>query len=252
MNDDETAAATSWAALWDWSDPASSELRFRDVAAESHGERHLVALTQVARALGLQKRYAEGRDVLADVAASSEGMTPEVSTRCALEHGRLLLSEQRRAQAAPLFEQAATEAGAAGLEALHVDALHMLAMLGDPAEQLEQTQQALAVARSATSPEAQAWDASLLNNLGMAQHDLGDLGAALESFREALAIREARGQLAETRVARWMVAWTLRLLGRDDEARTMQRALKAELDAAGERDPYVEEELAILEADDSA
>jgi tetratricopeptide (TPR) repeat protein len=206
----------------------------------------------VARALGLQQRYAEGRDVLADVAAGSEGRTPEVSTRCALEHGRLLLSEGRGAEAAPLFERAGTEAEEAGLEALHVDALHMLALLGDPADQLRRTQQALAVARDATSPEARAWDASLLNNLGMAQHDLGELDAALKSFREALTIREARCQVAEARVARWMVAWTLRLLGRADEARTMQRALKAELDAAGERDIYVEEELAILEADDPA
>ena len=44
-----------------------------------------------------------------------------------------------------------------------------------------------------------------------------------------------------------MVAWTLRHLGRRDEALALQRRLKAELDAVGEVDPYVDEELALLE-----
>ena len=44
-----------------------------------------------------------------------------------------------------------------------------------------------------------------------------------------------------------MVAWSLRNLGRTDEALAAQRALKKELDAAGATDPYVDEELAILE-----
>jgi hypothetical protein len=44
-----------------------------------------------------------------------------------------------------------------------------------------------------------------------------------------------------------MVAWSLRNLGRHDEALAMQRALKADLAAAGASDPYVEEELALLE-----
>jgi hypothetical protein len=44
-----------------------------------------------------------------------------------------------------------------------------------------------------------------------------------------------------------MVAWTLRNLGRADEALAIQRALKAELTAAGASDPYVDEELATLE-----
>jgi hypothetical protein len=44
-----------------------------------------------------------------------------------------------------------------------------------------------------------------------------------------------------------MIAWALRNLGRSGEALAMQRALKADLDARGEADPYVDEELALLE-----
>ena len=43
-----------------------------------------------------------------------------------------------------------------------------------------------------------------------------------------------------------MVGWTLRLLGRDDEALAVQRSLRAELDALGEQDPCVDEELDLL------
>ena len=40
---------------------------------------------------------------------------------------------------------------------------------------------------------------------------------------------------------------TLRLLGRTHEALAMQRELKAELEAAGATDEYVDQELALLE-----
>ena len=197
MTDDETPAAVAWTELWDWSDPAASEQRFRDIAMESRGERRLVALTQVARALGLQKRYADGREVLAEVAGSPDGMTPEVSTGCALEYGRLLRSEGREAEAAPLFEQAATEAGAAGLEALHVDALHNAGSAGRPG-------------RTARADPA-----------GARRRPSGHVTGGAT-------------------------------LGRVDEARTMQRALKVELDAVGEEDTYVDQELALLAGDDPA
>ena len=48
------------------------------------------------------------------------------------------------------------------------------------------------------------------------------------------------------RTARWMVAWTLRALQRQDEALALQLRLEHENDAAGEPDVYVFEELEIL------
>ena len=81
----------------------------------------------------------------------------------------------------------------------------------------------------------------------MTHADAGDFAAALAKFEEALAARERIGDPNRTRVARWTVAWALRNLGRHDEALEIQRALKAELDAAGLSDPHVDEELALLE-----
>jgi tetratricopeptide (TPR) repeat protein len=200
----------------------------------------------VARALGLQERYVDAHAVLDEVAAADDGALPEVAVRVHLERGRLLRSSGRPADAVPLFEEAAAGAAANDLEALHVDALHMLALEGTAPERLERNRAALAVARASRTEEARRWDASLLNNLGMAQHDAGDLAGALESFEAALALREERGQLREARVARWMVGWTLRLLGRHADALAVQQALRADLEAAGEQDPYVDEELELL------
>ena len=129
-----------------------------------------------------------------------------------------------------------------------MDALHMVALVVDPAERLAAHHAALVRARAATEPAARDWDASLLNNIGMEHADAGDHAAALGAFEEALAARERIGDPARTRVARWMVGWSLRHLGEVDRARQVQLALKAELDAIGEHDPYVDEELALLDA----
>jgi len=233
---------TDVAALWDFDDPAGSEARFRAAADTAEGTDRLVLLTQVARALGLQERYDEGHRALDDLSVDDA----EVSTRVSLERGRLLRSAGLPEEARPHFEAAAQTAREAGLEALHVDALHMVALVAPTEDQQRLTEEALAVARTATDPAARDWDASLLNNLGMTHADAGDWPAALAAFEEALAARERIGDAGRTRVARWMVGWALRNLGRTDEALAVQTALKAELEAAGEEDPYVDEELALL------
>jgi tetratricopeptide (TPR) repeat protein len=229
--------------LWDFADPAGSELRFREAAdAAVDSDDRAVMRTQVARALGLQERYAEGHAVLDHIL----GAHPEVLARRALERGRLLRSSGQPAQARPHFEEAARVALEGRLDALHVDALHMVALVAEPADQLDRNYVALAFAEASQDPAARNWDASLLNNIGMARADCGDFAAALAAFEEALVARERIGDPHRTRVARWMVAWALRNLGMSGVALQMQRELKAELDAAGLSDPYVDEELALL------
>ena len=148
--------------------------------------------------------------------------------------------------ARPHFETAAARAGEAGLEALHIDALHMLALVADPPEAAEIHARALATARASDDEQARNWDASLLNNIGMAHADAGDFGAALTVFEEALAACRRIGDDSRTRIARWMVGWALRNLDRREEALAVQSALKADLDDLGQQDPYVDEELALL------
>lgn len=230
--------------LWDFDDPAGSERRFRACAEANPRETATHAWTQVARALGLQERYDEAHAVLDTLAARCA----ECDVRISLERGRLFRSIGEGAAALPRFRHAARTAHAAGLEELHVDALHMLALVAPPAERLPAQQAALAAARAADDPAARDWDATLLNNIGVQQAELGEHASALASFEEALTARERIGDAHRTRVARFMVGWALRNMGEDQAALELQSRLKAELDALGERDAYVEDELALLQS----
>jgi tetratricopeptide (TPR) repeat protein len=228
--------------LWDFDDPAGSAERFLDAAEDADEPDRTAWLTQYVRALGLQEKYDAATKVL-------DGLTSDDSqaaTYLALERGRVLRSSGRPDDARPHFQAAADTAERAGLEALHVDALHMIALVAAPEEQPALHERALAVARASSDQRARDWDASLLNNLGMSRADAGDFDAALATFEEALAARERIGEPGGIRVARWMVGWSLRNLGRRDEALAVQQALKAELVSVGTEDPYVDEELALL------
>jgi tetratricopeptide (TPR) repeat protein len=227
---------------WDFDDPAASGERFLDEAERAAEPDRTAWLSQYVRALGLQERYAEAHRVLDGLSSDDPG----AATYLDLERGRVLRSSGHPDDARPLFESAAARAESAGLDALHVDALHMVALVAPAEEQHDIHARALAVARGSEDPRARDWDASLLNNIGMTYADAGEWEQALATFEEALAARERIGDPATIRVARWMVAWALRNLGRRDEARKMQLALKAELELVGATDQYVDEELALL------
>ncbi len=229
--------------LWDFDDPAGSESRFRDAAGAAEGDERAILLTQVARALGLQSKYDEAHRVLDELDTTGAN----AAARAALERGRLHRSSGQPDAAAPYFLRAETLAEDAGLDELRVDAMHMTALVVDPDRARSVNEAALKVARASTDPGARDWDASLLNNIGMTHADAGDHAAALVTFEEALEARQRIGGVPEIRVARWMVAWSLRNLRRRDEALAMQIALKTELDADGEVDPYVDEEIALLQ-----
>ena len=230
--------------LWDFNDPQESERRFR--AAASDAAQPELALSQVARAVGLQRRFDEAADLLAHLDRSD----PEVDVRVDLENGRIARDTDRTEAAHRYFGTAADKAERAGLQEPLIDALHMLALVSDQPARDELHQRALATARTANDPAARRWEASLLNNIGMDHADAGNFDAALPHFEAALAARRALDPDPErVLVARWMVAWALRNLGRSDEALDIQRQLKAELTQRNQQDAYVDEEIALLEAD---
>jgi tetratricopeptide (TPR) repeat protein len=235
---------TNVSQLWDFDDPSGSEHRLREAADIAEGTDRLVLLTQVARSLGLQERYDDAHALLDDLATSDN----EVATRVSLERGRLLRSAGDADASRPHFDAAERAAADAGLDVLRVDALHMQALVAAPEDRLAINERALETAEHSGDPAARDWDASLLNNIGLVHADAGDFRTALTVFEQAVAARERIGDPENLRIARWMVAWALRNLGRTQEALRMQRAIKAELDAAGRRDPHVDEELALLEA----
>jgi tetratricopeptide (TPR) repeat protein len=238
--------------MWDFAKPAESEARFRAALATVNGDDALILRTQIARTMSLRGRFDDAHrelDIVEPLLPSAKGAEPKVRTL--LERGRTLRSSQQPVQARPLFELAfeAADKAKPKLENLAADALHMMALAESGVDaQIEWNRRALAYARAASDPKARNWEAPVLNNLGAALNDAGRHGEALNVLQHALAVRERQAKPEPIRVARWMVAHTLRLLKRTDEALAMQLALEREWAAAGEADPYVFEELALLYA----
>src|ERR1700755_2026255 len=96
-----------------------------DAASEATEPERTCWLTQYVRALGLQESYSEAMKVLDQLGSDD----PEAATYLALERGRVLRSSGHPEEARPHFDRAAATAEEAGLEALHIDALHMVALV---------------------------------------------------------------------------------------------------------------------------
>jgi tetratricopeptide (TPR) repeat protein len=250
------AMAIDLTTLWDFSDPEVSEQRFRAELAKTSGDDALILTTQIARTYGMRKDFGRARSILAEIESKMPSAGAEARARFALEYGRTVSSATHppetqtvstKALARTRYQAALAIAREAKLDALAIDAIHMLAFVDTaPADQLKWAQAALAVVDASDQPAAKGWEASIRNNLGYALHQLGRYDEALTQFKVALAIRERGANAQATRTAHWMIAWTLRAMKRTDEALAIQLRLEREGDLAKQPDPYVFEELEIL------
>lgn len=242
-------AAVDLDALWNFSDPAASEQRFREALATATGDDALVLRTQIARTFGLRSRFDDAYRELDAIepALAAAGVEPRV--RAWLERGRTLRSSGKPQEGRPLFMRAYVTADAAKLEGLAADALHMIA-LAEPQldERIAWNRRTVDYARRAADARAQGWQAAALNNIGSDLREAGRLAESLASFREALAAHERVGRAPAVRIARWQVANVLRLSGQADGALAMQLALERDAAAAGAPDPFVYDEIALLQA----
>ena len=241
----DTAALDRW---WAFDQPAASEARFRTelAALPADSAAHFELLTQIARAEGLQRRFAEAHATLDQVLPALRGRPPRLSIRYLLERGRVFNSSRHPERAVPLFRAALDEARAAGEDFLAIDAAHMLGIAAPPADRLSWNVEALAMTERTADPRAKRWLASLYNTIGWFYDERGDYARALEYFEKALPAWEARGDASAVRAAKWAVARELRSVGRYDEALAIQRGLLAENEKAGEIDGFVFEELGEL------
>jgi tetratricopeptide (TPR) repeat protein len=250
------ALAIDIAPLWDFARPDISEQRFRNALEKADGDDALILRTQIARTYGLRKDFDGARKLLREIEPAVGTAGPEAKIRFHLELGRTfasaahsarLLTSDAKAQARQEYDRALELARAAKLDGLAIDAIHMFAFIDTaPADQLKWGEAALQVSLSSQQPDARRWEASIRNNIGYALHQLGRYDEALSQLQMALALREQGTNPEATHVARWMVARTLRSLGRDDEALRIQLALEKDADAVGKPDPYVFEELEAL------
>jgi tetratricopeptide (TPR) repeat protein len=248
------AAAIDVDALWDYGKPELSEQRFNAAMAGASEDERLMLQTQIARTHGLRRDFAKARAVLAQVEPSLPKASPEVRTRHALELGRTYASgthdkpppadlEAARKHFTRAFEVAA----AARLDALAIDALHMMVFVDTaPDQQLQWNRRALEVLERSTQPAARRWEGALRNNLGHALHEKRDYEGAIAEFKLSRAAYERDGRVRGVRIADWMIAHTLRAQGKLREALAIQERLEREWEAAGQSDPYVFEELEHL------
>jgi tetratricopeptide (TPR) repeat protein len=243
-------------AMWDFAKPDASEQRFRDAMKSAAPDVRRVLTTQVARTYGMRGQFDRAREILAGLQADLERASVEVRVRYFLELGRTYASathpESARtpeslAQARHLFLKAHELAAQAKLDYLAIDALHMMAFVdAEPARQLVWDARALAYMQASSQADAKGWEASLRNNLGYARHQMGDYDEALRQFQLARAAYARMGRERNVRVADWMIAWTYRAQKRYAEAIALQLDLERRWKEAGEADPYVFEELALL------
>lgn len=234
-------------AMWDYSQPEQTEQQFRSLleqARSSEDPEYLPQLlTQIARAQGLQGNFEAAHQTLDEVQTSLNGTMIVAEIRYYLERGRVFRSSSKVEEAIPLFLRAWETGIQVSEDDYAVDAAHMLGIAETTAEKrMEWNMRALQYAES--SDKAKRWLGSLYNNIGWAYVDQGELDKALALFNRALEFRKAQGNSRTVFIAKWSVAKVLRLLGRVDEALSIQQGLLEETEITPEPDGYVYEEFA--------
>ena len=233
--------------LWDFDDPAESEARFSALLprarSEQDGAYEAETLTQLARAQGLQRRFGDAAATLDEAEEALRPADARGRLRLLLERGRLANTSGEPGRGREPFLAAWELAGAVGEDALAVDAAHMLGIVEPPDEARSWNERAMALARSSADPRACRWVGSLANNMGWARHDAGDDDDAIELFELARDEWLADGRIDRARIARWSIARCLRSQGELEAALAEQEALRVDLEALGEADGYVFEEL---------
>jgi tetratricopeptide (TPR) repeat protein len=238
-------AAIDFDSLWDYDDPAASEARFIEVLPTvTDTQRSLQLQTQIARALGLQRKFDEAHKIL-DRVEHAAPLPSLTEIRYLLERGRAFNSSGFPDKARPLFHQAWDKARAAKLDSYAVDAAHMLAIVEPPDSALEWNAKAIALAEASADPKAKNWLGSLYNNVGWTWYDKAEYAKALDCFQRDLAWFVERNREPQARIARYAIGKTWRAMGRFDDALKLQQEVRREIeDGKLKPDGYVFEEIA--------
>ena len=223
--------------LWDYNDPAASFQKFLSALEADPGSSDEIR-TQIARSLGLQRKFEEAR---AELAKNSSSPTPIVAVRAALERGRIENSSGDKAAAQPYFLKAYDLALKHQFDFYAVDAAHMMGIVTSGADSLDWHEIAISMAEASEDKRARKWKGSLLNNTGWTYHEMGQFEKALTLFQRALDFQKEQGKEGGIRIATWTVGRCLRSLERYDDAMAVQRSLEG-----GPSAGYIEEELGEL------
>lgn len=225
--------------LWDFGDAVASETRFREAVDSAHNdEDRALAMTQVARAQGLQGDFEGARETLAN---ADRLLLNESIARAQywVEIGRVENTSGNPNGALPHFAKSLAMASALQAEYLTIDAAHMLAIAAPLEEQPMYGEQALRLARAARDERAKRWVGPIVNNLGWTYMDLKQPKQALPYFKESVEFRISQGAEAPIRMARYSLGCVLRAAGDVDEALAELRIAEAMGGSIG----FIEEEI---------
>ncbi len=234
--------------LWNYDHPDTTERKFRELlpaAVDSRDLSYLAQLlTQIARAEGLQRKFADAHKTLDRVEKALPKVGDEEKVRYLLERGRVFNSSGKKDDARALFLEALDLALKSKEDFYAVDAAHMMAIVEPTDKQLQWNLKALDLAENSADEKARKWKGSLYNNIGWTYYDQRQYEESLFMFEKALEFRERQGDPHTIRIAKWSVAKVLRMVDHTEEALQMQQELLQQYEAAGERSGYVYEEIA--------
>lgn len=235
--------------LWDYHDPAGTEIKFREILDEVKNSNDtssfLQLKTQIARTLGLQMKFDDAHNFLNEVEKEiSVNDDPVARVRYYLERGRAFNSSKQKEKARELFLSAYELAKKEGEDNFAVDAAHMMGIVEPADESLRWNEIAMKDAEASEVPKARNWLGSLYNNTGWTYFDMKDYDKAHAVFTKCKNWYEEKESPLETAIAKWSIAKTLRMMGKTDEALEIQLALLKDIeDGKAGSDGYIYEEL---------
>ncbi len=220
--------------LWDFSDPAASEVRFRAQLETSDVSFKNEVLTQIARTYSLRRMFDEAHELLERIASELPQCDPRIEVRYLLERGRTWNSSGQKERARDVFHRAFDAARRVGCDHLTVDAAHMLGIVEEPKLALEWNLLALRIVEESCQENAKKWYGSLCNNIAWTYHDMGEYETALTHFVRASDYFSTIAKEPALRIGRWAVARCQRSLG------LLEKALAEQLSLAKEYYPTFE------------
>lgn len=238
-----------WRTLWDFYDPAATEVKFKELLplAEEQGDSVYLGelYTQIGRTYSLRKMFDEAHEILDTIEQWELAKYPVVHVRYWLERGRTFNSAGIKDKALNCFNKAWYLGVSNGLDPLAIDAAHMLGIAeSEPGKQLQWSENALKIAESSDDPKAKGWLAPLYNNIGWTYFDMGQYQTSFDHLKKGLDWRLANSK--DERgifIAKWSVAKLYRFLDKPDEAMKILLALEKEMEATDYENGYVYEEL---------
>lgn len=211
--------------LWDYRDPAGSQRRFEallecsDAAVEPGW--HVETLSQLARAVCLQRRFDEAHAILDRAEPLHACAGERAQVRVCLERGRIHNDTGRTEDAMTLFAEALERAEAAGEIRLAADALHMLAYVARGEESLRWHRRALEFCAQHDDERMRRWEVTLHTNMADEYERQGDFASGRRAIERSLAAARALGLEDTVCGARVFLARLHRLDGDVDQAWTI-------------------------------